>query len=178
MRPRVLIADDHQMFADSLHALLGQTYEVIGVVKDRRELIETAVRHKPDVILTDLAMPHITGLDAIPAIKQKGVKSKFVVLTMHGDLSLAVLVFRAGASAFLLKTARGEELKEALETVLRGGYYLSQEMFLRSAHCVGRGGAAPSIGERYPTHEAGRRGSDDEGSRERTKHLHPDRGIL
>ena len=127
MRPRILIADDHQMFADSLHALLGQTYDVVGLVKDGRELIDKAIQHKPDVILTDLAMPHITGLDAIPAIRQKGVKSKFIVMTMHEDLSLAVLVFRAGASAFLLKTARGDELKKAMETVLRGGYYLSRE---------------------------------------------------
>src|SRR5271165_7463529 len=125
MRTTVLIADDHQLFAESLRSLIGDTYEIVGIAANGKELIEMAMRHKPTLILTDLSMPMLNGLDAMHTLTGMGLRSKFIVLTMHVDLSLAVLVFRAGASAFVLKTANGEELKEALQVVYRGGHYLS-----------------------------------------------------
>jgi len=127
MRPTILIADDHQLFAESLCSLLSPSYDVVGIASNGRELAEMAVRLKPTLILTDLSMPQLNGLDAMQNLTAMGLCSKFVVLTMHTGMSLAVLVFRAGASAFVLKTASGEELKEALRVVYRGGHYLSPQ---------------------------------------------------
>ena len=127
MRPTLLIADDHQLFAESLRSLLSPVYDVVGIATNGRELTELAIRLKPTLILTDLSMPLLNGLDAVQNLTAMGLRSKFIVLTMHVDMSLAVLVFRAGASAFVLKTANGEELKQALQVVYRGGHYLSPQ---------------------------------------------------
>ena len=127
MRPTLLIADDHQLFAESLRSFLSPTYDVVGIAANGRELTELAVRLKPALILTDLSMPLLNGLDAVQNLTALGLHTKFVVLTMHVDMSLAVQVFRAGASAFVLKTAHGKELKEALLAVYRGGHYLSPQ---------------------------------------------------
>ena len=127
MRPTLLIADDHQLFAESLRSMLSPTYDVVGIAANGKELTELAVKLKPNLVLTDLSMPLLNGLDAVQTLTGMGLRSKFIVLTMHVDVSLAVLVFRAGASAFVLKTASGDELKEALQTVHRGGCYLSPQ---------------------------------------------------
>ena len=127
MRPTLLIADDHQLFAESLRSLLSPVYDVVGIATNGRELTELAIRLKPTLVLTDLSMPLLNGLDAVQNLTAMGLRSKFIILTMHVDMSLAVLVFRAGASAFVLKTANGEELKEALQVVYRGGHYLSPQ---------------------------------------------------
>jgi DNA-binding NarL/FixJ family response regulator len=127
MRPTLLIADDHQLFAESLRTMLSPTYDVVGIAANGKELTELAVKLKPNLVLTDLSMPLLNGLDAVQALTGKGLRSKFIVLTMHVDISLAVLVFRAGASAFVLKTASSEELKEAIQVVQRGGCYLSPQ---------------------------------------------------
>jgi len=127
MRPTLLIADDHQLFAESLRSLLSPTYDVVGIAANGKELTELAVKLKPNLVLTDLSMPLLNGLDAVQSLTGTGLRSKFIVLTMHVDISLAVLVFRAGASAFVLKTASGDELKEALKVVHGGGCYLSPQ---------------------------------------------------
>jgi DNA-binding NarL/FixJ family response regulator len=127
MRPTLLIADDHQLFAESLRSMLSPTYEVVGIAANGKELTEFALKLKPNLVLTDLSMPLLNGLDAVQALAGMGLRTKFIVLTMHADVSLAVLVFRAGASAFVLKTASGDELKEALQVVQRGGCYLSPQ---------------------------------------------------
>lgn len=127
MRPTLLIADDHQLFAESLRSLLAADYDVVGIAANGRELTELAQKLKPNLVLTDLSMPLLNGLDAVQALAGKGLRTKFIVLTMHVDVSLAVLVFRAGASAFVLKTASGDELKEALRVVHNGGCYLSPQ---------------------------------------------------
>ena len=127
MRPTLLIADDHQLFAESLRSLLAADYDVVGIAANGRELTELAQKLKPNLVLTDLSMPLLNGLDAVQALAGKGLRTKFIVLTMHVDVSLAVLVFRAGASAFVLKTASGDELKEALKVVHSGGCYLSPQ---------------------------------------------------
>jgi len=125
--PSILIADDHQLFAESLRSLLSPAYQVLGIATNGRELIDLAVLHKPNMILNDVSMPILNGLDALNALKKMGLRSKFIMLSMHFDLSIAVEVFRSGASAFVMKTASGDELKEALQTVYRGGYYLSPQ---------------------------------------------------
>ncbi len=113
MRPTLLIADDHQLFAESLRSLLSPTYDVVGIAANGKELTEMAMKLKPNLVMTDLSMPLLNGLDAVQTLTGAGLRSKFIVLTMHTDISLAVLVFRAGASAFVLKTASGDELKRS-----------------------------------------------------------------
>ncbi len=125
MHPSVLIADDHQMFSEALNTLLRPNYDIVGTASNGREMAELATKHKPQVIITDLSMPQMNGLDALISLTKAGMKSKFIILTMHADISLAVEVFRAGASALVLKTSGGDELREALKVVLRGGCYLS-----------------------------------------------------
>jgi DNA-binding NarL/FixJ family response regulator len=127
MRPSVLIADDHRLFAEGLRSMLSSSYEIVGIASNGRDLTELAVRHKPDLILTDVSMPLLNGLDTLEALTKMGLRSRFVVLTKHRDVNLAVQVFRAGASAIVLKTASRDEFLEALEVAHRGGCYLSPQ---------------------------------------------------
>lgn len=127
MRARILIADDHLLFAESLRPLLAESHDVVGIVTNGKDLLEMATRFKPNLVLTDMSMPLLNGLDAVRTLNETGLRCKFIVLTMHADLSLAVLVFRAGASGFVLKTASRDELKEAIKVVLSGGCYLSPQ---------------------------------------------------
>ena len=108
-----------------------------------------AVKLKPSVVLTDASMPLLNGLDAVQILTGMGLRTKFIVLTMHADISLAVRVFRAGASAFVLKSASSDELKEAIKVVQDGGCYLSPQISHRPGQRSRRGCS--------PTH--GRQGS-------------------
>ena len=123
--PTLLIADDHRILTEGLVSLLKDRFDIVGTVADGQALIETAVNLRPDVIIVDLDMSSITGLDAISRLKQRGVDSKVVILTMHGDSGVATKALRAGASGFLLKHSVGEELVEAIESVLQGRVYLT-----------------------------------------------------
>jgi DNA-binding NarL/FixJ family response regulator len=125
MHPTLIIADDHCLFAEGLRSMLNTTYDVVGMALNGRELTELAFLHKPDLIITDVSMPLLNGLDAIQLLTEKGLRSKFLVLTMHLDMSFAVQAFGTGASAFVLKTSTSEQVKEALRVVYRGGLYLS-----------------------------------------------------
>jgi DNA-binding NarL/FixJ family response regulator len=124
-RPSVLIADDHTIVAEGLVKLLSRRFNVIGTVADGTALIEAAERQRPDIIVADLNMPSIGGLEALERLKQRGVASKFVILTMHKDASVAAKAMRAGASAFLLKHSAGSELIGAIDQVLNGGTYIA-----------------------------------------------------
>ncbi len=125
-RNTVLIADDHAIVKEGLVALLKEhDFEVVGSVGDGHLLIEAARRLRPDVILTDLSMPGLSGLDVLARLKAERIESKVVVLTMHNDPELATRALRAGASAFLLKQSAGEELVTALHQVLQGRVYLT-----------------------------------------------------
>ncbi len=123
--PTVLLAEDHAIVAEGLAALLKDRFELVGTVNDGRALVAAADRLRPDVIVTDISMPLLNGLDAVRKIKAKLPKTKVVVLTMHGDPQLAVQAFRAGASAYLLKISSGEELGKAIDEALQGRVHLS-----------------------------------------------------
>lgn len=125
MRVRVLLADDHAIVAEGLEALLKDTFDLLGVARDGRELLALAAEYRPDVIVTDISMPVLNGLDAIRQIHAQQPRLKFVVLTMHADTELAVQAFRAGASAYLLKVSPGDELIAAIRAVHEGQLYLS-----------------------------------------------------
>ena len=124
-RPRVLLADDHALLLAAFEKLLGDHCEVVGVVSDGRALVDAAERLRPDVIVLDIAMPLLNGLDAGRQIKQKLREVRLVFLTMNEDPALAAEAFRAGASAYLLKRSAASELRTALDEVMRGRSYVT-----------------------------------------------------
>jgi DNA-binding NarL/FixJ family response regulator len=125
-RNTVLLADDHTIVMEGLATLLREhDFDVVGTVSDGHQLIDAAKRLRPDVIVTDLSMPGLSGLDVLPLLKAERVDSKIVVLTMHNDAGLAAVAMREGASGFLLKESAGEELLTAIRQVLQGRVYLT-----------------------------------------------------
>ena len=122
---RILIADDHRLLADACKSLLEPEFQVVGIVTDGRSLIRSAVELKPDIIILDIYMPHLNGLDAAVQAKRKlpGVKLVFLTMTMAADV--AAEAFRRGASAFVLKQSAGDELLLAIRKVKDGLSYLS-----------------------------------------------------
>jgi DNA-binding NarL/FixJ family response regulator len=124
-RPRVLIADDHNLVAELCKKLLETDFDVVGVVANGRALVRAAAELKPDVIVLDVAMPVLNGLDAGRNIKQTLPAVKLVYLTMNPDVEVAAEAFRCGASGYLLKTCAAAEMVLAVRDVLRGKSYLS-----------------------------------------------------
>ena len=124
-RTRIVLADDHTMVAEACRKLLEPEFEVVGIVADGRALMRAAADLRPDVIIADIAMPQLNGLDAGEQIKQNTPSVKLVFLTMNQDRELAAEAFRRGASGYLLKTSAASELVIAVREALRGGRYLS-----------------------------------------------------
>jgi len=123
--PRILIADDHTLVAEACKKLLDSEYEVVATVGDGRALVRAAVELKPHLIIVDVAMPLLNGLDAGQQVKEFLPAVKLVYLTMNHDADLAAEAFRRGASGYLLKTCAASELVIAVREVLRGKSYLS-----------------------------------------------------
>jgi len=117
---RVLLADDHTLLLGAFEKLLASECEVVGTVSDGRELVEAAQRLKPDVIVLDIGMPLLNGLEAGRQIKQLLPATKLVFLTMNEDSDLAAEAFRAGASGYLLKRSATSELATAIREVIAG----------------------------------------------------------
>ena len=125
-RTTVLLADDHAMLTEGLAGLLTKhEFDVVGTVGDGHQLVDAAKSLRPDVIVTDLSMPGLTGLDVLARLKAERVDSKVIVLTMHNDADLATIAMRGGASGFLLKESAGDELVGAIRQVLQGRVYLT-----------------------------------------------------
>ena len=120
-----MIADDHTFVADACRKLLEPEFDVVATVGDGRALVKIAATLKPQVILVDIAMPLLNGLDAGYQVKQLLDSVKLVFLTMHTDPALAAEAFRRGASGYLLKTSSASELIVAIRQVLNGRSYLS-----------------------------------------------------
>ena len=125
-RPTVLLADDHTIVTDGLAKILKDgEFDVVGAVRDGQQLIEAAIRLRPDVIITDLSMPRLSGLDVLARLKKERLESKVIVLTMHHDAEVATDAIRGGASGFLLKESAGEELLAAVRHALDGKVYIT-----------------------------------------------------
>jgi len=124
-KPRVLIADDHSILLAGLKKLVEEDYEVVGTVEDGRALIEAAKRLKPDLILLDISMPLLNGLDAARQLKKLQPDAKLLFLTMHSSSTYATEAFKAGANGYLLKQSAASELPQAIAAVLRGQSYLT-----------------------------------------------------
>ena len=125
IRPRILIADDHTLIADLCKRLLETEFEVVGTVGDGRALVRAAATLKPDVIVVDITMPVLNGIDAACQVKQELRAVKVIYLTMNSDPEIAAEAFRRGASGYLLKTCAASEMVAAVRAVLQGRSYLS-----------------------------------------------------
>ena len=126
--PRVLIADDHLMVAEALKSLLAAEFDLVGVVQDGRELVKAARTLKPDVIVADITMPHLNGIDALLQLRQGGDPVPVVFLTMHRDASFARRALDAGAAGFVLKHSAPVELIVAIRAALEGKTYLTPQL--------------------------------------------------
>jgi len=124
-RPRVLLADDHRIVAEGLRGLLEPEFELIGIVEDGRALLTAAEKLRPDVIVADISMPLLNGIEAVRQIKRTNEKIRVVFLTMHPDVTYAASAFEAGASGYVLKHSAPSELITAIQTALRGKTYVT-----------------------------------------------------
>ncbi len=124
-RPRVLIADDHQILAEGVRGLLEPEFEVVGVLADGRELLAAAKRLRPDVVVADITMPSLNGIEATVQLRDAGVTAKVVFLTMHRDVAYARRAMEAGAAGFVLKHSAATELVTAIREALRGQTYIT-----------------------------------------------------
>jgi DNA-binding NarL/FixJ family response regulator len=127
-RTKVLLADDHAIVAEGLATLLKSHFELVGTVGNGNELIDLARKLRPDVIVADISMPVVSGLEALRRLKTARSEAKVIFLTMHADAQLATEAFRAGASGYVLKQSAGEELIAAIQEVLQGRTYLTPLM--------------------------------------------------
>jgi DNA-binding NarL/FixJ family response regulator len=124
-RARVLIADDHRILAEGVRGLLEPEFEVMGVVGDGRELVAAAKRLRPDVVVADITMPSLNGIEATVQLRDAGVAAKVVFLTMHRDVAYARRAMEAGAAGFVLKHSAATELVTAIREALRGQTYIT-----------------------------------------------------
>ena len=124
-RLRLLIADDHAIFSDALRSYLEKYFDVIGQVPDGRALLHEAAKLKPDLVIVDVGMPILNGLDAARRIKEINPKIKLVFLTMQDDPYLAAAALELGSVAFVLKHSTGSELLKAIDEVRQGRSYVS-----------------------------------------------------
>jgi DNA-binding NarL/FixJ family response regulator len=127
-RPRVLLADDHLMVAEALKSLLAPESDLVGVVEDGRALVEAAGALRPDVIVADITMPHLNGIDALVQLRQRGDRVPVVFLTMHRDATFARRALDVGASGFVLKHSAPSELVAAIRAALKGQTYLTPQL--------------------------------------------------
>jgi DNA-binding NarL/FixJ family response regulator len=145
-RVKILLADDHLLVAEAFKSLLMPLYDVVGTVSDGMALLEAADTLRPDVIVIDIGMPQLNGIDATRQIKQILPGAKIIIVTMNEDSTLVGEAFRAGASGYLLKHSASRELMQAIQEVLKGASYLSPRI---------TGGAVASL-LRGPDSEAGK----------------------
>jgi len=127
-RPRIILADDHTLLLDALKNLIEPEFEVVGTFNDGKALVEAVPRLNPNVVVLDIGMPTMNGLNAGQRLKQMMPMLKLVYLTMNHDPDVAGEAFRLGASAFVLKNSAATELLQAIRKVVRGGYYVTPLM--------------------------------------------------
>jgi DNA-binding NarL/FixJ family response regulator len=122
---RVLLADDHLLVAESLRQFLQTNFEVIGIAHDGKTMFDLARQYKPDVVVADISMPLLSGIDAARLIRKELRFTKILFLTMHADVPILEDAFRAGASGFVTKTGNSDELVRAIHSVARGETYIA-----------------------------------------------------
>jgi len=136
-RPRVLLADDHRVVSEGLKYLLADDFELVGIVEDGRALVAEARKVRPDVIVADISMPHLNGIEAMIQLKKDNDDIKFVFLTMHSEPAYARRALEAGASGFVVKHSAPAELVMAVHAALKGQTFITPALageVLRQAH--------------------------------------------
>ena len=124
-RPKILLADDHVVFTDGIVRILKDRFDVVGAVTDGSAVVDAAERLHPDVVISDISMPTVSGLEGLRQLKAKQGDVRVIFLTMHADAKLAADAFRLGAKGFVLKQSSGDELVKAIDSVLQGHKYMS-----------------------------------------------------
>jgi DNA-binding NarL/FixJ family response regulator len=128
MRARILLADDHALTLTGMRAVLEPHYEIVGTVMDGHALVEAALRLLPQVIVLDIAMPLLNGIDAAVQIKKHLPAVKLLFVSMHDSPAYLASALQAGASGYVLKSAASEELLEAIDSALNGRMYVSSRL--------------------------------------------------
>ena len=143
-RPRVLLADDHRVVAEGLKRLLADDFELVGMVEDGRALVASAKKLQPDIVVADISMPQLNGIDAMAQMKKDNPDIKVVFLTMHQEPAYARRALEAGAAGFVVKHSAPEELVMAIQAALKGQTFISPALaseVLRQARHEPRGEA-------------------------------------
>ena len=127
-RTRIVLADDHTLVLEGLHKLLENEYDIVGMAEDGRTLLKVAQEQYPDVVVLDISMPQLNGLDAARQLHKLLPTCKIIFLTMHADPAYAKEAFQAGASGYLLKRSAASELILAIQAVLKDHFYVTPEI--------------------------------------------------
>jgi DNA-binding NarL/FixJ family response regulator len=125
MKPRLLLADDHTLLLEGIRLMLAPEFDLVGSVEDGQALLAAAKTLKPDVILLDISMPRLNGIDAARRLRKILPSARLIFLTMHAGADYVTEAFRAGAMGYILKRAAASELLTAIHTVLKGNHYVS-----------------------------------------------------
>jgi DNA-binding NarL/FixJ family response regulator len=128
---RLIIADDHCMVAEGIERLLVDDFELLEVASDGEALLAAVRRENPDVVISDISMPGMSGLDVLKQLRSEGSRVPFIFLTMHAEPALAAAAMRAGANGYVLKYAAGKDLVAAVRQVLSGGVYVTPSLGAR-----------------------------------------------
>ena len=145
-KARVLLADDHRIVIEGLKKLLEHEYDVVGTVEDGRALIAAVEKLQPDVVVADISMPHLNGIEAVRQIRKKDPQIRVVILTMHQDVQYAARAFEAGASGFVLKVSAPSELITAMGEVLKGKTYVTPIIAGELIQSYREGNEYPEVG--------------------------------
>ena len=146
-RPRVLLADDHRMVSEGLKSLLADEFELIGVVEDGRAMVAAAKRLHPDVIVSDITMPHLNGIDAMARLKKDNPDIKVVFLSMHQNAAYAQRALKAGALGFVLKHSAPAELVMAMRAAMKGKTFISPALAGEVLQAVEKGQGTTELSE-------------------------------
>ena len=122
---RILLADDHVMLLEALVRLLGHDFDVVGTARDGGALVEMAERLRPEIVVSDIVMPEVDGINAAQILRNDGNPARILFLSMFADLPLVEEAFRAGASGYMLKSGGRDELVKAVQCIARGGTYVT-----------------------------------------------------
>ena len=146
--PTIVLADDHRIVVEGLKSILAEQFELVGVVADGLQMIDAARKLRPDVIVADVTMPLLNGIEALERLRKEELEIPVVFLTMHRDVEYASQALEAGAAGYVLKHAAPEELVQAVRIALEGGIFVSPALageLFRAARTRSRGNEEPGI---------------------------------